>query len=103
MRGARRVRERRRTRAVRWSELTQCNEAGGPFSSGSRLLLFAFELAMVEQHVALASDHLALLIEEALHRAAKLAVDNVVHAGRVLGVQTAQLLEAPAGARFEAL
>src|SRR5262245_56962305 len=102
MRGARKVRERRRTRAVRWSERTPVQRSRWAFGAGSRLLLFAFELAMVEQHIALAPDHFALLIEEALHRTAKLAIDDVVDAGRMFRVQTAQLLEAPAGARFEA-
>ena len=36
MRGARRIRERRRTQAVRWSERFERNETDGPFSSGSR-------------------------------------------------------------------
>ena len=81
------------------SEITQrC----GP-SKVSRLLVFAFELAMVEQHLALAPDHLALLVEEPLDGAAKLSVDNVVHAGGVLRVQTAQLLKTAAGAGFEAV
>ena len=34
MQGARQIDERRRTKAVRWSEAVKRNEAGGPFSPG---------------------------------------------------------------------
>ena len=75
----------------------------GLFHQAQGSCVLGFELAVVEQHVALSPDHFALLIEEALDGAAKFAVDDVVHAGRVLRIQTAQLLEAAAGAGFEAL
>src|SRR6476660_4579096 len=48
-------------------------------------------------------DHLALLGKKALHGTAKPAVDDVVHAGGMLRVQTTKLFEASAGARLEPL
>ena len=68
-----------------------------------RLLGGAFELASVEQHFPLLTDHLALLLEESLHGPPELSVDNVVNAPGALRVQTSKLLETATSSGFKTL
>src|SRR4029077_19189221 len=71
--------------------------------AGLRFLECAFELASVEQHFPLLTDHLALLLEEALHGPPELSVDNIVDAPGGLRVQTSKLLETAASPCFKTL
>lgn len=64
--------------------------------------MLRFELALVEQHRAFLTDHLALLLQGALHGLAKFAVNDEMHTLGVFRVKPPQLLEAPAGAGLEA-
>lgn len=64
--------------------------------------MLGFNLAVIEQHVALALDHFPLLMQEALDGPAELAVDDVMRARRVLRVEAAKLFEATAGTGFKA-
>ena len=68
-----------------------------------RLLGGAFELASIEQHVPLLTDHLPFLLKESLHGAPKLSVDDVMDATGRCRVQTSKLFETAAGAGFETL
>jgi hypothetical protein len=64
--------------------------------------MLGFDLAVIEQHIALPENHFPFLTEKALDRTAQVAVDKIVSADGVLRVKAPQLLETAAGAGFEA-
>src|SRR5262249_58961605 len=69
----------------------------------SDLACFLLELAFLQQQSALLQDEIALLSEVPLDRTGEFLIGDVVHAGRRLRLEAAELLEAPAGARLEAV